>query len=62
MLPLGCVAAPKKESAAHSSGSKLPRHTSNLTQRKRVPLSCGKLAAEILPGGQHDYPTSLLAD
>ena len=37
-------------------------HKGKLTQHKRWTLSCGKLAAEILPGGQHDYPTSLLAD
>gem|GEM_PF-1924919 len=33
-----------------------------MTQRKPYPADCGKLAAEIFPGGQHDYPTSLLAD
>ena len=48
--------------ALRSNGSKLPRHKGKLTQRKRISLSCGKLAAEILSGGQHDYPTSLLAN
>lgn len=33
-----------------------------MTQRKPWVADWGKLAAEILPGGQHDYPTSLLAD
>jgi hypothetical protein len=33
-----------------------------MTQRKPSPADSVKLAAEILPGGQHDYPTSLLAD
>jgi hypothetical protein len=32
-----------------------------MTQRKPSPADSVKLAAEILPGGQHDYPTSLLA-
>ncbi|CAI8868605.1 conserved hypothetical protein [Pseudomonas sp. IT-P100] len=40
-----------------------PRPSSRLmTQRKPSLADWGKLAAEILPGGQHDYPTSLLAD
>jgi hypothetical protein len=33
-----------------------------MTQRKPSPADSVKLAAEILPGGQHDYPTSLLAN
>ncbi|WP_165557461.1 hypothetical protein [Pseudomonas sp. BGI-2] len=33
-----------------------------MTQRKPSPADWVKLAAEILPGGQHDYPASLLAD
>ncbi|CAI8775693.1 hypothetical protein EMIT093MI4_190079 [Pseudomonas sp. IT-93MI4] len=33
-----------------------------MTQRKPSPADSVKLAVEIFPGGQHDYPTSLLAD
>jgi hypothetical protein len=32
-----------------------------MTQRKPSPADWVKLAAEIPPGDQHDYPTSLLA-
>ncbi|OPA92806.1 hypothetical protein BFW87_16910 [Pseudomonas fluorescens] len=38
LLPLGCAAAPKNRSAAHSSGSKLPRHNQPAPTFKRVVL------------------------
>ncbi|CAI8734208.1 hypothetical protein EMIT0215P_120209 [Pseudomonas serboccidentalis] len=48
-----------------SRAGSLPQKSSTacqMTQRKPSPADSVKLAIEIFPGGQHDYPTSLLAD
>ncbi|TFY93407.1 hypothetical protein DYL61_14145 [Pseudomonas nabeulensis] len=39
LLPLGCVAAPNLGSAAHSSGSKLPRHSEAYFLKRSVSAS-----------------------
>jgi hypothetical protein len=52
----------KNQKIAAFGSSYMTQIQRGMTQRKPSQADSVKLVAEILPGGQHDYPTSLLAD